>query len=197
MEGREAYPSGQRRMSAPTWFWKKSDRCQAVQSPTPGTEVSKACVDCISVVLFCCWMAALILAISLSSHRICASKERLIGSSCQCSRGFLSRCLSWPHGSRRLSQWPNGSCSGDQRGSSACICIAVAYSWISFAYIRTPLISFTDQLFQCLDQRSQPGCLMGDLKSNGAHLDIQGMFTDLNPPISFHPIERPIDIWNP
>src|SRR5260364_305204 len=29
----------------------KSDRCQAVQSPTPGTEVSKACVDCISVVL--------------------------------------------------------------------------------------------------------------------------------------------------
>src|SRR5260363_178039 len=66
-----------------------------------------------------------------------------------------------------------------------------------FAYNRTPLISFTDQLFQCLDQRSQPGCLMGDLKSNGAHLDIQGMFTDLNPPISFHPIERPIDIWNP
>src|SRR5260364_318292 len=88
----------------------KSDRCQAVQSPTPGTEVSKACVDCISVVLFCCWMAALILAISLSSHRICASKER-------------------------LSQWPNGSCSGDQRGSSACICIAVAYSWISLASI--------------------------------------------------------------
>src|SRR5260364_334187 len=113
----------------------KSDRCQAVQSPTPGTEVSKACVDCISVVLFCRWMAALILAISLSSHRICASKERLIGSSRQCSRGFLSRCLSWPHGSRRLSQWPNGSCSGDQRGSSACICIAVAYSWISLASI--------------------------------------------------------------
>src|SRR5260363_216555 len=89
MEGREAYPSGQRRMSAPTWFWEKSDRCQAVQSPTPGTEVSKACVDCISVVLFCCWMAALILAISLSSHRICASNERLIGA----SRQYLQRWL--------------------------------------------------------------------------------------------------------
>src|SRR5260364_2698 len=37
--------------------------------------------------------------------------------------------------SRLLSQWPNGSCSGDQRGSSACICIAVAYSWISLASI--------------------------------------------------------------
>src|SRR5260363_451012 len=68
----------------------KSDRCQAVQSPTPGTEVSKACVDCISVVLFCCWMVAFILAISLSSHWICASKERLIGLFFQAEDGIRS-----------------------------------------------------------------------------------------------------------
>src|SRR5260363_479870 len=72
------------------------------------------------------------LLVQPSDMRLQRALDRLVLTVFQ---GFLSRCLSWPHGSRRLSQWPNGSCSGDQRGSSACICIAVVYSWISFASI--------------------------------------------------------------
>src|SRR5260363_99336 len=79
------------------------------------------------------------LLVQPSDMRLQRALDRLVLTVFQ---GFLSRCLSWPHGSRRLSQWPNGSCSGDQRGSSACICIAVAYSWVSLASILSVFAHF-------------------------------------------------------